>query len=180
LRVIAGTARGTNLKSPKDRAVRPTPDKVKEALFSIIGNRVIESTFYDLYAGTGAIGIEALSRGANQCLFVETKKDHIKLIRENLSKTGLLNQASVIKGDVFHLIPRLGRDTLKADLVYLDPPYAYTALDEVIIAINKAKLVKEDGLIIVEHDFKNRQWINNFNVTGQKKYGDTGLTFINL
>lgn len=180
MRVIAGTARGTKLKAPKGREVRPTPDKVKEALFSIIGNRVIESTFFDLYAGTGAIGIEALSRGADRCIFVEFNKDNIKLIRENLLKTGLLNQAGIIKGDVLDLIPRLGRDNSKADLVYLDPPYSFTALDEVIIAIEKAKLLKKDGLIIVEHDFKNRQWINNFNVTGQKKYGDTSLTFISL
>ncbi|MFO7952113.1 MAG: 16S rRNA (guanine(966)-N(2))-methyltransferase RsmD [Bacillota bacterium] len=180
MRVIAGTAKGIRLKTPKGNEVRPTADKVKEAFFSIIGNQVIEAIFLDLYAGSGAIGIEALSRGADQCFFVEIKKENVKLIQENLSKTGVANHASLIKGDAQNIIPELARDNLKADLVYLDPPYAFTELAEVINAIEQTELLKDNGLLIIEHDFRNRQWINNFNVSGQKKYGDTCLTFIKL
>ncbi|MDW7740276.1 MAG: 16S rRNA (guanine(966)-N(2))-methyltransferase RsmD [Bacillota bacterium] len=178
MRVIAGSAKGTKLKTPKGLTVRPTADRVKEALFSILGSSVIESNFLDLYAGSGAVGIEALSRGAESALFVENKKENIALIKDNLAKTRLLESARLIHLDVLKAIRKLGDENYKADLTFLDPPYDIQDLSSVVKNIFKAEIIARDGLIIVEHSVKNCDWIKNFSSYRQKKYGDTCLTLI--
>lgn len=178
MRVIAGTARGTKLKAPSGLTVRPTADRVKEALFNILGNRVIGALFIDLYAGSGAVGIEALSRGARECIFVDNKKSNIALIKENLIKTGLNSNSRLIAADAKKALTILGAEKVKADLVYLDPPYNMTDLSPMVSQIISLDILAGDGLIIVEHAYGNRQWAEDFAPKKQKKYGDTGLTLI--
>ncbi len=178
MRVIAGTARGIRLKTPSGLTVRPTADRVKEALFNILSPRIIGALFLDLYAGSGAIGIEALSRGAHSCIFVDNKKSNHKLIKENLIKTGLDNNARLIMADVKKALITLSRDEVKADLVYLDPPYNMTDLSPVVNYIINRGVIAENGLVIVEHGCSNRQWADDFAPSRQKKYGDTCLTII--
>ncbi len=178
MRVIAGTARGTKLKTAKGLLVRPTADRVKEALFNIIGARIIGATFIDLYAGSGAIGIEALSRGAQSCIFVEREKSNIALIRDNLVKTRLSENARLINAPVERAVSNLALEKVKAELVYLDPPYNLPDLSQVAHSIIKAGIITGGGLLIAEHDYNNRQWAEIFKAVRQKKYGDTGLTFI--
>ena len=178
MRVIAGTARGTKLKTAKGLLVRPTADRVKEALFNIIGAKVIGATFLDLYAGSGAIGIEALSRGAHSCIFVEREKSNIALIRDNLVKTRLSENARIINASVERTVVNLTLEKVKAELVYLDPPYDLENVSQVADSIIKAGIITGGGLLIVEHAYSNRRWAENFRAVRQKKYGDTGLTFI--
>ncbi len=178
MRVIAGSAKGTRLKTPKGMAVRPTSDRVKEALFSMLGLRINESLFLDLYAGSGAIGIESLSRGARACVFVDHKKENISLIKENLNKTRLTEKARLIPVDAQKTVLKLAREGFKADLVYLDPPYACKDIARVVQSIFSYQVIDQNGLLVVEHDTKNRQWTEDFPVTREKRYGDTCLTFI--
>jgi len=178
MRVIAGTAKGMKLKGPEGSEFRPTADKVKEALFSILGQRAIDARFIDLYAGSGAVGIEALSRGAASTIFVENKKDSLRLIEDNLNKTGLHREARIIGADVKKALKSMSAENIIADLVYLDPPYNHPDLSAVVRSLFELGIVAEDGLVIAEHSSKNRDWANNFNLLKQKKYGDTSLTII--
>ncbi|MBW6464265.1 MAG: 16S rRNA (guanine(966)-N(2))-methyltransferase RsmD [Bacillota bacterium] len=178
MRVIAGYARGTRLKAPKGTLVRPTADKVKEALFSILGSRVIGAVFLDLYAGSGAVGIEALSRGAEKVIFVEKQRNGITLIRENLQLTKLSERAHIINADVTKAILLLAREEFKADLVFLDPPYNISDPGDIINRLIKSDILTGRGLIVVEHAYKNKLWSVAFENVRQRKYGDTCLTFI--
>lgn len=178
MRVIAGYAKGTRLKAPKGTLVRPTADKVKEALFSILGSRVIGAVFLDLYAGSGAVGIEALSRGAEKVVFVDNQRNNIALIKENLQITRLSEQAHLINADVTKAILSLNREDFKADLVFLDPPYNISDPGDIVNKLLESDMLKEGGLIVAEHAYKNRQWSDLFEKVRQKKYGDTCLTFV--
>ena len=127
MRVIAGSARGLRLAAPKDPRTRPISDKVKESLFGVIGSRVVGARVLDLYAGSGAIGIEALSRGASLATFVERGRPTVAVIRENLERTGLAERAEIHAVSVESF---LGRATEGSwDIAVLDPPYAERTLD---------------------------------------------------
>ncbi len=178
MRIIAGTAKGMRLKAPRGKDIRPTSDRVREALFSIIGLYLEGALFLDLYAGSGAVGIEALSRGAEKSVFVEHRRENTLLIKENLAKAGLSEKAVVIKDDTEKAILKLGRQNIKAGLVFLDPPYSFTRLNELINKIIAGRIVEQGGLVIVEHSYHNRQWTDDFPEARQKRYGDTCLTFI--
>jgi len=178
LRVIAGTAKGMRLKTPRGKEVRPTSDRVREALFSIISQRLVGAIFLDLYAGSGAVGIEALSRGSEKAVFIDHKRENILLIRENLARTGLSEKARVIKDDADKVLSRLSRENFKADLIYLDPPYRFSALHELIQKLFELQIAGKNALIIVEHSYHNRSWTEQFPEARQKRYGDTCLTFI--
>ena len=119
MRVIAGEFRSRRLKSLPGRHVRPTPDHLREALFNVLAARVEGCTFLDAYAGTGAVGIEALSRGAAQAVFVENHPPALRVLRENLRALGLESRARVIRADALETLKRV-----RADIVFLDPPYS--------------------------------------------------------
>jgi len=180
MRVIAGTARGMRLKAPPGFTVRPTADRVKEALFSSLGPRIIDAFFIDFYAGSGAIGIEALSRGAHHAIFVDNRKNNIQLIRDNLIKTGLHKNSRLILANVEKAITMLASDNISADLIYLDPPYSFAGISALLQSIIENKIINEKGMLIVEHASANRGWIKIFPGAIEKKYGDTCLTFITL
>jgi len=178
MRVIAGSARKMRLKAPRGNDIRPTADQVKEALFSIIGNRVVGAIFLDLFAGSGAIGIEALSRGAGKAIFVDSSRQSILLIKENLSRTGFSEKASVLESDALQAIKGLSIKKIKADLIYLDPPYAEKLNTLVIDKIIEHAIIANNGLIIVEHAYDDQDWAQPYPVIKQKKYGRKGLTII--
>lgn len=148
MRVISGSARGCSLFAPKGVETRPTADSVKESLFNIIAADVVDSRFLDLFAGSGAIGIEALSRGAAACCFVENSREACNLIRKNLDKTRLTSQSRLIAADFITAIDKLRRENEYFDIIFLDPPYkcGFTAQ-----ALNSlGGLLAEDGIIIAE------------------------------
>lgn len=178
MRVIAGSARGMKLKTPAGRSFRPTTDRVKEALFSILGIRVIGAAVLDLFAGSGALGIEALSRGAESCVFNDQDRGHLSLVRENLRKTGLLERSRVFGLDYRKAIQLLSLEGFQADLILLDPPYREEFIPSAAGEVVSSGLLKNDGLIVVEHAAANRSWIDNYRLIKQKKYGDTMLSFI--
>lgn len=123
MRVIAGSAKGVRLKSPPHGRVRPTTDRIRTVLFDMLGQLVIGSQFLDLCAGTGAVGIEALSRGAERAVFVELDGRCIETIKANLLLTKLFDRAKIVKGDARRKLPQLLADGERFDIVFLDPPY---------------------------------------------------------
>ncbi len=178
MRVIAGSAKGTRLKVPGGRAVRPTSDRVKEALFSILGARVCQAEVWDLFAGSGAIGIEALSRGASQCVFVERTRLHLKIIEENLGRTRLAGQARLMEFDVYRALQVLSTERKRADLIFLDAPYQETNVPPILQAIKSSRLLHEEGLLILELFARTSLWPVDEPHVEQRRYGDTILAFI--
>jgi 16S rRNA (guanine966-N2)-methyltransferase len=178
MRVIAGSAKGTKLKTLKGLSVRPTADRVKEALFNIIGTSVIDSVFVDLFAGSGAVGIEALSRGAASTIFIDHSRINIELIKDNLEKTRLTERAQLLCSDAGRAIDSLAAENNKADLIFIDPPYDLANVELIVSQIITKALINPSGLVIVEHSAKNARWVDSFSDCRRKKYGNTSLTFI--
>ncbi len=148
MRVIAGSARSIPLIAPKGDKTRPTVDKHKETLFNCLTNRLYDCVFVDLFAGSGAIGIEALSRGAKKAYFVENNKEALSCIRTNLAKTKLQECATLLSCDVLKALKADIRE--KADIIFMDPPFALHAKDDVLKLIKEYDLLGEDGIVVVE------------------------------
>ena len=146
MRVITGTARGTNLKAPDGLTTRPTADKVKQALFNII-QYDIAGEVLDLFAGSGQLGIEALSRGASSAVFVDEGREAIAVIQENLRRTHLSEKAQVVRTDYLSYLNRCKK---KFRLIFLDPPYAEKYLENAIKCISEIDILAEGGIIITE------------------------------
>ena len=147
MRVITGTARGRRLKELEGMETRPTTDRVKEGLFSAIQFDIEGRNILDLFAGTGQLGIECLSRGAERCTFVDLRKDAAALVRENVAYCGFESRARVVQGDYLAFLSSCRE---KFDLVFLDPPYSSGALDRALETIAKIDIVSENGIIVCE------------------------------
>lgn len=174
MRVITGKARGIQLKTPEGLLTRPTADKVKEALFSIIQFEIPGASVLDLFGGTGQLGIEALSRGANSAVFVDAREDACKLIRENLKRTRLEEQAKVIRSDYLAYLERC-RETF--DIIFLDPPYAEVFLENSLNRITEIDILHSGGIIVTERPLgKELPWeIDGYTRSRDYKYGKTLL-----
>lgn len=149
LRLTGGEARGRRLKVPRGRLIRPTADRVREALFDILGARVEGARFLDVYAGTGAVGCEALSRGAGRVVFLERDRRALDLIEENLKLGPWSGAGAIVADDARRSLRELGRRRNRFDIIFLDPPYDDTALPEVIGLA--ARLLTPGGVLVVEH-----------------------------
>ncbi|MGO9643073.1 MAG: 16S rRNA (guanine(966)-N(2))-methyltransferase RsmD [Candidatus Acidiferrales bacterium] len=152
MRVVAGKFGGRNLATLRGLKLRPTSDRLREALFNILGPVVKDSVFLDLFAGTGAVGIEALSRGARQAIFVEFHAAAVTLIRKNLKSLGIAAGAEIIPADAGRALERLESRRTHVDLVYVDPPYAeIQAYDETLDFLGAANLLAPRGFVVAEH-----------------------------
>ena len=147
MRVIAGTARGIRLKTPSGELTRPTADRVKEAVFSVLQFDLPGSRVLDLFGGTGQMGIEALSRGAVSAVFVDSRREACQLIRENIRLVKMEQQASVVQSDYLSYLQRC---TDRFDLIILDPPYAEVFLENSLKCISEIDILSDRGIIICE------------------------------
>lgn len=147
MRVIAGSARGTRLKTPDGMLTRPTSDRVKEAVFSIIQFDIAGSRFLDLFGGSGQMAIEALSRGASSAVLVDGRREACQLMRDNLKTTHLTERARVIQSDYLSYLEKCS-DTF--DLIFLDPPYAEVFLENALKKISEIDILSDRGIIICE------------------------------
>jgi len=147
MRVITGKARGVQLKTPDGMLTRPTADRVKEALFSIIHFDIPDARVLDLFGGTGQLGIEALSQGAKSAIFIDARKDACALIRENLRRTKLEGEATVICSDYMSYLDHCRE---KFHIIFLDPPYAESFLENSLNRITEIDILQTDGIIVTE------------------------------
>ena len=175
MRVITGKARGVVLNTPDGLQTRPTSDRVKEALFSIVQFDIPGARVLDLFGGTGQLGIEALSRGAKHAVFVDASETACKLIRENLKRTHLDDSASVIRSDYLQYLKRCKESF---DIIILDPPYAEVFLENAIKLITEIDILQSGGIIIAERPLgKPFPWeFDGYNRSRDYKYGNTLLT----
>ena len=175
MRVITGKARGIQLKTPDGMLTRPTADRVKEALFSIINFDLPGAKVLDLFGGTGQLGIEALSRGAASAVFVDAREDSCKLIRENLKRTKLEQDAKVIRSDY---LDYLNRCREQYNIILLDPPYAEVFLENAIKRITEIDILQSDGIIVAERPLgKELPWeFEGYTRSKDYKYGKVLLT----
>lgn len=175
MRVITGTARGVQLKTPEGMLTRPTTDRVKEALFSIINFEIPRARVLDLFGGTGQLGIEALSRGAQSAVFVDAREDACKLIRENLKRTKLESSGCVVRSDYLDYLSRCRE---KYNIIFLDPPYAEVFLENALKRITEIDILQSDGIIVTERPLgKELPWeFEGFTRSKDYKYGKTLLT----
>lgn len=154
MRVIAGEKRHLLLKTIDDFSIRPTTDKIKETLFNMIQFEVPGKNFLDLFAGSGAIGIEALSRGAKKATFVDNNDKAIKIIKDNLNHTGLIEKATVIKSDARLSIESLTKKNDKYEIVYMDPPYDKGLYLPVFECLSKSSIIDDKSIIVLELGLK--------------------------
>jgi 16S rRNA (guanine966-N2)-methyltransferase len=183
MRVIAGKYRSRRLKGPGMMRVRPTSDRLRETLFNVLGPSIADSYFVDLFAGTGAVGIEAVSRGARDVFFVESSVKAARLIRENLASLEIHSGAEVIEADAVRGLERLASRRLLADFIFLDPPYENT--DEyfkVLEFLDASHLIAPRGIVIVEHycSVELPARFDRLEFTRQLGQGDTLLSFYRL
>lgn len=177
MRVISGRCRGTHLEAPEGMNTRPTTDRIKETLFNMIAFDVPECDFLDLFSGSGAMAIEALSRGGHHAVLVEKDNKALACIGRNLEKTRLKEKVQILNCDVCEALKRLeGR---KFDIIFMDPPYALENIEEVIEIIAKNELLKEEGYIILERSTKTIVKLpQNLVLWKEKQYKTTTLSFI--
>ena len=175
MRVITGKARGVVLKTPDGMATRPTTDRVKEALFSIIQFDIPAAKVLDLFGGTGQLGIEALSRGAKSAVFVDEREDACRLIRENLKRTKLEQDARVVRSDYMAYL-RSCKESF--DIILLDPPYAEVFLENSLKMITEIDILRTGGIIVAERPLgKELSWeIPGYSRSRDYKYGKTLIT----
>ncbi len=179
MRVIAGQARGRRLRTPKGRALRPTADRVKEALFNILPHDLSGRRVLDLFAGTGNLGLEALSRGAASAVLVDIARDAADIIEENVHALGYASVARVMASPVFKAVRSLARGGERFDLILLDPPYERGLAGEALKEIAKEGLLAADGVVVAEHSVRDRLEENYGSLTlaDRRRYGDTALSF---
>ncbi|MBM7615836.1 16S rRNA (guanine(966)-N(2))-methyltransferase RsmD [Alkaliphilus hydrothermalis] len=183
MRVISGKARGHRLKPPQGMDVRPTSDRVKESIFNIIQNYIIDSTVVDLFAGTGNLGIESLSRGAQRAYFVDQSRKSVETIKYNLEKTRLISSAEIISSDISSGIKRIAHKKVQADLIFMDPPYGKGLINSTLSLIVSTNLLKPSGLIVVEHDKNDEEILvdtEELTCIRKNNYGNTSISFYQL
>ena len=180
MRIIGGESRGRAIRLPGGCRIRPTTDRVKEALFNILGS-IEGKSLLDLFAGCGNIGLEALSRGAYGAAFVEKDLRLIETIRENLRLLGFEGRAEVIAADAEEGIRRLRKRGERFDLLFADPPYEEGFLTKIVTYLEGAELLTENGIIILQHSLREplKQSVTEaLVVSDQRRYGDTLLSFL--
>ena len=191
MRVIAGQAKGTKLVSIKSSQVRPTLDQVRETLFNILGHDLSGEYFLDWFGGSGAVGIEALSRGAKKVVWVENNRQSQDLIYANLKKCRFENNDKgglsyfaweLLKMGALQALPILEKKSLKFDVIYIDPPFADNLYEKCLIGLSRSQLLKKESLIVVEHHNKNllQNIYGRLFRSDERQSGDTSLSFYSL
>jgi len=177
IRIISGLYKGKRLKRVPDSLVRPIPDKLKESLFNIIQEDVRGSVFLDGFAGTGSVGIEALSRGAEKVIFVDNYYPAIKVIKANLSKCGAEDKSRLLRKEFNRAVIQLAQEKMKFSLVFLDPPYRLLDERNPLKVIKKREVLEEGGKIILRHYYKIKFKAKYYDLLRRVTIGDDTLSF---
>ena len=181
LRIIGGTLKGKKLYSVRDTSIRPTADKLRESIFNILSQRVVNAVVIDLFAGTGALGIEALSRGAESALFVDNAKKALSVLRKNIDSCKLDQKANIIKWNIRQNLNCIKSKKQHFDLIFLDPPYDQDLIKPTLFNLDKCQSLKNGACIVVEHSLFETipTDLSAFDLLDQRKYGKTLVSFLN-
>lgn len=176
MRIIAGTLGGRRLRAPPGHDTRPTSDRVREALFNILAPPPPDAAVLDLFAGSGALGFEALSRGASRCVAVDASRAVTRILRENAAALGVGDATEVHCGDALRLLPRLCGPF---QWVFVDPPYASELAERALAALGRGELLGPGAVVVVEHDRRRAppETVDRMVRTDRRRYGDTELSF---
>lgn len=179
MRIISGKARGTKLNTLEGEQTRPTLDRVKESIFNIIQNELEETTFVDLFSGSGAIGLEAISRGAKKAILCDKSKEAIEIIKSNAEKTHFQEKTEIINTDFEKCLKNIKE---KVDIIYIDPPYKTDYILKSLEILEKSEIIKKETKIILETDNEERilKQIENlkFEIIDKRKYGIANIIFL--
>jgi 16S rRNA (guanine(966)-N(2))-methyltransferase RsmD len=182
VRIIGGEARSRQIDAPKGMDTRPTQDKVRESLFNILRWDLNGRIVLDLFAGSGALGLEALSRGAAYAIFVDSSAQAAKIVQSNVERLGFADRAKVIRADWKAAVSALAPNSKGGfDLIFLDPPYAMVNTGEMCNHMLKCRILANSPLVVIEHALETPPRLYaDFRVTDSRRYGDTGITFCTL
>lgn len=181
MRVIGGHDRGRRLRAPRGLRTRPTADRVRETLFDVLGPAVVGARVLDLFAGTGAVGIEALSRGAARVVLVERDPSALRALRANLAALGASRAAArVIAGDVLRVLPGVGAEEAPFDFVFIDPPYTTTLAARTLESLARARVCRDGTEVVVQHSTRTMlPSVPGLSAHRRpRRFGDTALTFL--
>lgn len=180
MRVISGDRKGFKLKSAKGINTRPTEDRVKESIFNMIGDIKNKAKVLDLFSGTGSIGIEFLSRGADLAYFIDNNNKSISIIKENLNHTRYMDNSTIIKTDYIKAIHYFKSNNFKFDYIFLDPPYNENLLVKALTMIDDYKLLNQDGIIIGEYEkgISIKENFISFQKIKERNYGNTSVIIL--
>ena len=179
MRIISGNLKGRRLNTPKDNKIRPTTDKVKESMLSMIMPYIEDAIVIDLFAGTGNLGLEAISRGAKHCYFGDKARESLLLTKENIKYCGVENQSTLISGEFERVLERIHE---KADLIFLDPPYKAGLIESCLRKIEELELLSDEGIVVIERG--KRETLDNnigsFTKIKEKRYGTILVSLFNI
>lgn len=180
MRIITGSAKGFKLKAPKGLDVRPTSDRVKESVFNILADQVFDAVVLDLFAGTGNLGLEALSRGAKEAVFVDSSYTSMSFIKDNAIRTKLSESAQFIKSDVLTAIEKFASTGRVFDIIFCDPPYNRGFVEKVVKAVDKLQLLAPGGVLMIEHSKHELvpTDLTHLRVNRTERYGETLVSFV--
>ncbi len=178
MRVISGKCKGRNLFGPKGSSIRPTSDRTKEVIFNFIYDAVKNVNVLDLFAGTGSLAIEALSRGASSATLIDNSAEAVRLIYKNVKLTNFLSKCKIIRKDVFRFLKIDHQSQIKYGLIFADPPYSNKMYQKLIEAIDNGNILAEGGLFVLEHSFREKPKNDNASllIRTQKTLGDSAIT----
>jgi len=181
LRIIGGALKGKRLYSVRDMSIRPTADRLRESIFNILSHRVLDAVVLDLFAGTGALGIEALSRGAASALFVDNRKEALSVLKRNIDSCMLNQKANIVKWNVKQNLNCIRSKKQTFDLIFLDPPYDRNLIKPTLFNLDKSHSLKNEACIVVEHSLFEPipTDLFVFGLLDQRKYGKTLVSFLN-
>jgi 16S rRNA (guanine(966)-N(2))-methyltransferase RsmD len=179
MRIVAGEKKGLKLKTLKGLEVRPTLEQVKECIFNIIASEVPDAVVADMFCGSGNLGLEALSRGAKKCFFIDSLRDALKVVRENLQTLGIEDRAEIFRLKLPDALARF-KDLKNVTLLLVDPPYGTTLATDLLKKLAKEKLVKKGCLIVVEHSGKTKIGFDpkDYTLLREKKFGQTEVLIL--
>ena len=180
MRIIAGASKGRKLATPKSQSIRPTSDRVKESLFNILGSEVEGKVVLDLFAGTGNLGIEALSRGAERVIFVEKGRKALQLIQRNITQIGLEGRVEIIPRDANRAIGILKGKGEIFDLILMDPPYEKGLIKRTLIKLISHPIYHTGSILVIEHDRREPMpdTLEGWNLVRERRLGDTVISFL--
>ena len=180
MRIISGTSKGRKLVTPRSHSVRPTSDRVKESIFNILRGEIEGNRVLDLFAGTGNLGIEALSRGAEKAIFVEKRRQTIRLIQRNLAQFGLEDRSEILPMDANRAIGILEQRGESFDLILMDPPYEKGLIQKTLRKLNSHPIYCGDSILVIEHHRREPLplTVEGWDLIRQQRIGDTLISFV--